>query len=105
MTKTRKQKVTVVGTIGKIELYRRVYAKLCATQTEKSVREVIETTINEIVKGLEKGYNVNIRSFVSFEHRVMKPREMHNFNKGKIKVGEKKYIKATVDKICSMSFR
>lgn len=97
MTKIKKEKPP---TLGKIELYRKVYAKLCASQTEKSVREVVETTIEEVIKALEKGKNVSIRGFVHFEHKVMKPREMHNFNRGKIKVGEKKYIKATVaDKI------
>jgi nucleoid DNA-binding protein len=97
MTKIKKEKPP---TLGKIELYRKVYAKLCASQTEKSVREVVETTIEEVIKALEKGNNVCIRGFVQFEHKVKKPREMHNFNRGKIKVGEKKYIKATVaDKI------
>jgi hypothetical protein len=48
MTKIKKEKPP---TLGKIELYRKVYAKLCASQTEKSVREVVEercTTLTEV---------------------------------------------------------
>lgn len=99
MKQTEKGKEKV-PTLGKIELYRRVYAKLCASQTEKSVREVAETTIEEIIKALEKGHNVCIRGFVQFEHKVYKARKMYNFNKGKVAVAAKKYIKATVaDKV------